>query len=224
MRKIDYKKDYYWAVYSFLALFLGAIIWGFLVGLIFRHSALTTLSVMIGGSISGAFVLWYGYCYQNKWTFSDFGFYKGKHSLWHLLWWIPMTFIFSIAGAALLSLFFQIPHESNTGGLSNETMALGWGAVLVMELTVGILIPFVEEVIFRRFLFDWFQFYFSKWFAACLVVFVFTILHVIPAVMAYVLFLGTSIMLSRIWFDNLTAPWMIHTINNSLVVLLISLS
>lgn len=64
----------------------------------------------------------------------------------------------------MLSLFFQIPHESNTGGLSNETMALGWGVVLVMELTVGILIPFVEEVIFRRFLFDWFQFYFPKWF------------------------------------------------------------
>lgn len=51
----------------------------------------------------------------------------------------------------MLSLFFQISHESNTGGLSNETMALGWGVVLVMELTVGILIPFVEEVILEGF-------------------------------------------------------------------------
>ncbi|EFY02844.1 CPBP family intramembrane glutamic endopeptidase [Streptococcus dysgalactiae] len=224
MRKIVNKKDYYWAAGALIALFLGAFIWGILFGFIFRNSASITLSVMIGGSISSLIVLWYGYSLKNNWSLSDFGFHKGKHSLWHLLWWIPLTFIFSIAGAGLFSFLFKIPHEAKAGGISSETMALGWAVVLVIELTVGILIPFIEEIIFRRFLFEWLQLYFSKWLAASIVVFVFTVLHIIPAVMAYVLFLGISLMLSRIWFQNLTAPWLIHTINNSLVVLIATLS
>ncbi|MGT2957829.1 CAAX protease [Streptococcus bovimastitidis] len=224
MKKIENKKDYYWAVGALIALFLGAFIWGILFGFIFRNSASITLSVMVGGSISSFFVLWYGYCFKNKWSLSDFGFHKGKHSLWHLLWWIPLTLIFSLAGAGLFSYLFKIPHEAKASGISSDTMALGWAVVLLMELTVGILIPFIEEIIFRRFLFEWVQLYFSKWLASSIVVLVFTLLHIIPAVMAYVLFLGISLMLSRIWFQNLTAPWLIHTFNNSLVVLIATLS
>ncbi|WP_205029810.1 CPBP family intramembrane glutamic endopeptidase [Streptococcus porcinus] len=223
MRVIVNKSDFSWALIGFLALFLGAFFWGVVIGLIFRTSEAITLSVMIGGGLTSFFTLWYGYCYKNKWNLADLGFHKGEHSLWNLIWWVPITFIFSISGSVLLSFLLGVSHNTVEGGVNSGTMHLGWGAVVAMELTVGILIPFVEEIIFRRFLFDWFKLYFPTWLAASAVVILFAGMHVISAVVIYVLFLGISLMLSRIWFQNLTAPWIIHMINNSIVVLFATL-
>ncbi|WKS66071.1 CPBP family intramembrane metalloprotease [Corynebacterium accolens] len=72
---------------------------------------------------------------------------------------------------------------------------------------------------FRRVLLDWLQNSMPTWAAALITTAVFALAHGIPAVMLYIAFFGTCLMLARLWFKTLTAPLCIHIANNTVVAI-----
>lgn len=86
-------------------------------------------------------------------------------------------------------------------------------------LLAAVVLPLLEEIVFRRVLLDWMASHMPVGLAAALVVVVFAAAHAVPAVMLYIFFLGIPLVLARLWFGNLWAPLIVHATNNALVSL-----
>lgn len=53
--------------------------------------------------------------------------------------------------------------------------------------------------------------------AAILVTVAFALVHAQPAVMLYIAFLGTSLVLARLWFQSPWGSFLVHAANNALL-------
>ncbi|MDN5798549.1 MAG: lysostaphin resistance A-like protein [Corynebacterium casei] len=102
--------------------------------------------------------------------------------------------------------------SSETAGFHLSIVA----SILIFVITV-ILAPLFEEIVFRRVLMDWLDARFSTWIAATVTTVAFTAAHISPAIMLYIVFLGTSLILARLWFGSLWGSFLVHAANNGLV-------
>ena len=141
---------------------------------------------------------------------------KAEHSLWHLLWWIPLAILGS--GAATGAVNALLGSEPAGNNLS-AGLKISPAATIMVVLSTALVIPLVEEVAFRRVLLDWLQNSMPTWAAALITIAVFALAHGIPAVMLYIAFFGTFLVLARLWFKTLTAPLCIHIANNTVVAI-----
>ena len=197
----------------------GALVGGLFLGLIVKSGSWIAFGVAVFGAVGGLGTLWFGLRHRMKWTLSDLGFRTSAHSLWHLLWWAPLTLLLSaITSAFVGSLFEGAPGER---GL-DESMHLGTVPKIAVVFCSGIALPFLEEIVFRRVLLDWLQRFTPVWVAGLISILAFSLAHVAPPLMIYTLFLGTSLTLARFWFKTMKAPFLIHAFNN-LVVSIVAL-
>lgn len=86
-----------------------------------------------------------------------------------------------------------------------------------MILCGAVVIPAIEEIVFRRMLFDGLRTKLSTPLAAILVTVAFALVHAQPAVMLYIAFLGTSLVLARLWFQSPWGSFLVHAANNALL-------
>lgn len=206
-----------WAAASVAAMFAGAAIVGIAFGLSCDgDSSWIALGVSLGGAISGLGILWYGFYRRLGWSRRDFGFLPCTHSLRHLLWWIPLTLLGG--GAATGVIGWQFGTEQKSSSIADGIDISPVAAVLA-AVCGAVVIPLIEEVVFRRVLFDWLQGRMPTAIAASLTVAIFAVMHGIPMVVVYLIFAGTSIIVARLWFRSLTAPFLIHCVNNAVVFL-----
>ncbi len=84
-----------------------------------------------------------------------------------------------------------------------------------------LLFPAAEEIIFRWLLLDWLRTRFSSAVAVLFSAVTFGAVHVVPVVMIYVVFLGLSACLLRLWHGSLWAPLALHATNNAVVALIV---
>lgn len=88
---------------------------------------------------------------------------------------------------------------------------------MVILLGTVVLVPLIEEIAFRRVLMDWLDTRFPTRAAAVATTVIFTVMHFSPVMMVYVIFLGTSLILARLWFQSLWGSFLVHAANNALV-------
>ncbi|MDN8635097.1 CPBP family intramembrane glutamic endopeptidase [Corynebacterium kefirresidentii] len=203
-----------WALASVVATFAGAAVVGIACGLLGGGGTWVTFGITIGGAVFGLGTLWYGFSQRLGWSWRDAGFVSSAHSLWHLLWWIPVTILG--CGAATGAINVLLRNEPAGNNLS-DGLKISPAATFVAVLSTALVIPLVEEIAFRRVLLDWLQNSMPTWAAALTTIAVFAVAHGIPAVMLYIAFFGTCLVLARLWFKTLTAPLCIHIANNAVV-------
>ena len=207
-----------WAVLSILGMGAGAFVGGLLCGIIFKSGSAIAFGVAIFGAVGGLGTLWFGLCHRLKWTLADFGFRTSAHSLWHLVWWAPLTLLMCVTATAIVGSLFEVAPSKR--GL-DESLHLGMAPQVAVVFCSVLALPFLEEVFFRRVLLDWFQRFTPVWVAGLISVSAFAVAHVSPPVMIYTLLLGTSLTLARFWFKTLKAPFLIHAFNNLVVSIVI---
>lgn len=205
-----------WAVASVVATFAGAALIGIACGLITKSGSWVAFGIAVGGAFFGLGTVWYGFSRRLGWSWRDAGFVKAEHSLWHLLWWIPLAILGS--GAATGAVNALLGSEPAGNNLS-AGLKISPAATIMVVLSTALVIPLVEEVAFRRVLLDWLQNSMPTWAAALITTAVFALAHGIPAVMLYIAFFDTCLMLARLWFKTLTAPLCIHIANNTVVAI-----
>ena len=217
------RRSMLWAVALFGALLFGAVIGGAGAGFTAkvtggRVSDWVVLGSTMGSAISSLSILYVGFALKLGWGWRELGFRDPKRSLWHLLWWVPVTLVFGALGAMAVGQFFGL--ESSEVGSRDKSIHLGFAAEVVIVFGVAVVTPLVEEIVFRRVLLDRLNTVLPAWLATVLVTFFFTVAHVALVLMAYVFFLGLSLILARHWFESLWAPFLIHAVNNLVVILL----
>ena len=203
-----------WAVLSMFGMGAGALVGGLFLGFIVKSGSWIAFGVAVFGAVGGLGTLWFGLRHRMKWTLSELGFRTSSRSLWHLLWWAPLTLLLSATASAVVGSLFEVaPGERSL----DESMHLGIVPQIAVVFCSGIALPFLEEIFFRRALLDWLQRFTPVWVAGLISVLVFSLAHVAPPLTIYTLFLGTSLTLARFWFKTMKAPFLIHAFNNLVV-------
>ncbi|WP_426716925.1 CPBP family intramembrane glutamic endopeptidase [Corynebacterium auriscanis] len=215
-----------WAVALVVTSVAGAFALGFLFARVAKHldaepSAFLALGVMLGGVLPSLAVLYFGFWRACGWGRRELGFVAPRRSLWHLLWWTPLTVVVGAIGASIVGPLLGVGSEPPSP--TDAGLSLPLPLVVVLLACVTVVVPLIEEIVFRRVLLDWLGRYLPMWLAAGITIVVFTVAHVSPAAMVYLIFTSTSLTLARLWFATLSAPLIIHSTNNALVALIVLL-
>lgn len=105
----------------------------------------------------------------------------------------------------------------NDESSDNSGFSLGIAAGITIFVGTAVLLPLIEEIVFRRILMDWFDARLPTWAAATITTVIFAVMHISPVIMVYIIFLGTSLILARLWFRSLWGSFIVHAANNALV-------
>lgn len=154
------------------------------------------------------------------WTGRDLGFVRAFHrSLWHLLWEVPLLWVtallLTVAAGTLVGIG---PSDGNsTTSNSADALALGVVAVVAMAVCVTILIPALEEILFRRVLLGWLEQRFGIAAALGGSALIFGVVHVAPPVilLQFLIGLGAAILVRA--HRTLWASLALHGLNNGVV-------
>ncbi|WP_347305748.1 CPBP family intramembrane glutamic endopeptidase [Corynebacterium sp. SA-MJD20WY100] len=209
-----------WSLAALVALLSGAAVGALGLGFIAKKigasvADFAAVGGVLLGTVAGAAVLYFGLMRSCGWGLRELGFVRPAHSLWHLLWWTPVTMLCGGVGAMLIGTAAGLAPQD--GSADRDGFHLGVAAGLLMILCGAVVIPAIEEIVFRRMLFDGLRTKLSTPLAAILVTVAFALVHAQPAVMLYIAFLGTSLVLARLWFQSLWGSFLVHAANNALL-------
>lgn len=208
--------DMFWGATSLVTGLIGAVAGAILADRVMGLAGADVLAVLlIGGGLGMWLPLIWGVIRRRGWSLQEIGFRRGRHSLLHLIYQIPVAILGSGFLALLVGPALQLtPAGGSHTGQSLEAsplLALGAAAMIVL------VIPLAEELLFRRILLDWLISKMPVVAAGAIVVVVFAAAHLSPPVMLYILFLGTALTCMRLWYGNLWAPLILHMCNNGLI-------
>jgi membrane protease YdiL (CAAX protease family) len=180
------------------------------------------LAVLLGavGAWSG---LWLTLWRRHSWGWRELGFVRGRGQMQHLLWQVPAAMAASLVGAVLLGTALGLAPDQGRSTDQDlvDAAALSPWLLLVVAVCAVLVLPAAEEVVFRRVLLDWCLARLPATLAVLLTAVAFAAVHLAPAAMAYVVFIGIFTALLRLHYDNLWAPLALHVVNNGTVVLLV---
>ncbi|XMB66399.1 type II CAAX endopeptidase family protein [Mycoplasmatota bacterium zrk1] len=129
---------------------------------------------------------------------------------------ITLTFYFLIY---IMNLFFDIDTSINQKGL----IELYNEGPIIFTITTIILVPFIEEVVFRGVMYNLFYQNFNKLIGIVLSSLIFGLLHVVSGDLIYLpiySILGAVLLLSYIKSNNLLVPILVHSLYNLFSILI----
>ena len=195
---------------------------GIALGLVVDGRYAFVLAILLGavGAWTG---LWLTLFRRHGWGWRELGFVRGRGRMQHLLWQVPAAMAASLAGAVLLGTTLGLAPEQGRSPDRDllDAAALSPWLLLLVAVCAVLVLPAAEEVVFRRVLLDWCVARLPAPLAVVLTAAAFALVHVAPAAMAYVVFIGVFTALLRLYYDNLWAPLVLHVVNNGTVVLLV---
>ncbi|KJV02529.1 CAAX amino terminal protease self- immunity [Rhodococcus sp. PML026] len=154
---------------------------------------------------------------RRGWTWKDLQLTSGPRSLWHLLWEVPVAWIAAMSVGIALAGAVGIAPASDAGGSASTLDALDVGVVagtLTIACTV-LIAPVLEEVLFRRVIFGWFDTR-TRWQIAVLGSAVcFGAVHVLPAIALIMVCIGSAAALLVRLHRSLIPGIALHTMNNA---------
>ncbi|QVK20197.1 CPBP family intramembrane metalloprotease [Mycoplasmatota bacterium] len=129
---------------------------------------------------------------------------------------LTLTFYFLIY---IMNLFFDIDTSINQKGL----IELYKEGPIIFTITTIILVPFIEEVVFRGVMYNLFYQNFNKLIGIVLSSLIFGLLHVVRGDFIYLpiySILGAVLLLSYIKSNNLLVPILVHSLYNLFSILI----
>lgn len=159
---------------------------------------------------------------RSGWSFRDLGFVRARRSAWHFLWEIPLAWIAAVALTFLVGTFVGL-DPSGADSASNSTTALQvgvWSLVLTSLCTV-IVMPAVEEILFRRILFGWLERRTSVVAAVIGSAIFFGAAHIAPPVVLLQFLIGLAAATLVYVHRTLWASLALHVFNNGIVTAIV---
>jgi len=108
------------------------------------------LSSVVLFGLAGLAGLWFVLVRRLGWGLPELGLTRARRSLWHLLWEVPLLIVGSGAVAAGLSTLLGLAKDPSGG--SGTDLSMGGIPAALLALTTVLLVPVVEELVFRRLL------------------------------------------------------------------------
>jgi membrane protease YdiL (CAAX protease family) len=155
---------------------------------------------------------------RSGWSFRDLGFVRPHRSAWHFLWELPLAWIAAVTLTFLVGTLVGL-EPSVEASASNSAAALQvgvWISVLTALCTV-IVMPAVEEILFRRILFGWLERRTSVAAAVIGSAIVFGAAHIAPPVVLLQFLIGLSAAALVYVHRTLWASLALHVFNNGIV-------
>ena len=192
----------------------GAVVLMLLAGAALGQGWLTGMALP-AATVVGGIGMWAGFL-RRGWTWADLGFVRGIRSLWHLLWEVPLLWLSAVAATVLIGTLAGLsPSESDSA--SEDALELGVVAFLLTALCIALLIPALEEILFRRILFGWFELRWGVVGAITGSTVAFGLVHVVPAVILLQLLIGLGAGILVRVHRTLWASLALHGLNNAVV-------
>lgn len=194
--------------------FLAATAVGGVVIAVLIRLGLDSLAVVTGGiptTVALWFLaLWYG-LRTRGWTWTDLGL-GGRAAPGRWWWQVVLAYVGVVLLATLVVSRLSVPGEQPNvmaGGARFGPVAL-----LAIWVSVGMVGPLVEEVVFRRILLGWLESRVGLVLAVLVQAALFAALHVVPAAMALTFLLGVATALLARRHRSLWPALALHVLNN----------
>lgn len=156
------------------------------------------------------------------WTGRDLGFVRAlRRSLWHLFWEVPVLWVTALLLTVLVGRLVGIGPTGSSSTTSNSADALELGvvAVVAMAACMTILLPALEEILFRRILFGWLEQRLGVVAALGGSALIFGLVHVAPPVILLQLLIGLGAAILVRAHRTLWASLALHGLNNGIVTI-----
>lgn len=159
---------------------------------------------------------------RRGWLWRDLGFVRGCRSSWHLVWQVPLVWAAALILTALIGSLSGIEPTGGETTTSNsaDALQLGIGALVATALCVTLLMPALEEILFRRLVYGWLEQRFNLIVAVAGSAAAFGLVHVAPPVIALQFLIGLGAATLVRWHRTLWASFALHALNNGVVTIL----
>lgn len=159
---------------------------------------------------------------RRGWSWSDLGYVRARRSLWHLVWETPLLWTGAVVLTAVLGTLSGI-RPSGTGpstSSSADALELGVFALLITAVCITVVVPLLEEILFRRVLFGWFEQRLGAAAAVTGSALTFGVVHIAPPVMLLQLLIGLGAAFLVRAHRTLWASLALHGLNNGIVTVI----
>lgn len=152
-------------------------------------------------------------------TWADVGLRRPERSLAHLLWQIPAVMIAGITASALVLAPFSASGDPGGQSLSEIDFLLSGGPALAVVglLAVAVVVPFVEEVVFRGIVLPALRARFRFIAGVTMGGAVFALVHLLPPALPYLLVVGIALCAMGEWYRSIVPGIVLHGVNNAVV-------
>lgn len=162
--------------------------------------------------------LWLAFV-RRGWSLRDLGYVRARRSLWHVWWEAPLLWVAALTLTALIGTLagIQPTGRDASSEISGDVLEFGVVAALFTALCATLIVPAVEEVLFRRLVFGWFEQRLGVMAAVAGSAFVFGLVHIAPPVilLQFLIGLGAAVLVRA--HGTLWAPLALHGLNNGIV-------
>lgn len=177
-----------------------------------------------GAVLGAAAGLWAGLVRRRSWGWAQMGFVFPRRSPWHLCWQVPVALLASLSCALTVGALAGWATATSEESVFADAVTVTPWLMVTVALSVVVLLPAVEEVIFRRVLLGWLLTRMPKVVAVVVAAAGFAVIHVAPTAMLYLFFLAVAAGLLYLWHRSLWAPLALHVANNGLALALVALA
>lgn len=158
---------------------------------------------------------------RRKLRWADLGLRRPARSPLHLLWQIP-TVMFAGVVASMLVLIPLAPggaeEDDGTTEVMGDLISGGPAFVVLGLLTVAVVVPFVEEVVFRGIVLPALRARYRAAVGITLAGMVFAAVHFVPLAMPYLLVVGIALCALAEWYRSIVPGIVLHGVNNAIVL------
>ena len=154
-------------------------------------------------------------------AWADVGLRRPDRSPWHLAWQIPAVTAAGVAVSmlGLLPLGAGPDEADDPGGHAIAADFIAGGPVLAVLglLTVAVLVPVAEEVVFRGVVLPAVRARLRAGAGITLAGAVFAVVHLMPPALPYLFVLGVSLCAMAEWYRSIVPGMVLHGVNNATV-------
>ena len=146
----------------------------------------------------------------------ELGFARLGRPGWHLLWQAPAVVFGSAAATSVVAPLIGLEPG---GDSASETLARDLdSAAPVLLLLAGYLLigPFIEEIVFRRVLMNYFDTLMPAAASVVATSAIFGTAHIAPPAIVFTFFSGVGLALVARFHGNITSSFIVHVVNNLL--------
>lgn len=150
---------------------------------------------------------------------ADVGLRRPDRPLWHLAWQIPAVMAAGAAASTLVLVPLGVGEESAAEGDAAIADLVAGGPVFAVLglLTVAVLVPVAEEVLFRGIVLPAVRARLRSVPGIVLAGAVFAAVHLIPPALPYLLVVGISLCAMAQWYRSIVPGIVLHGVNNAVV-------
>lgn len=178
------------------------------------------LAVLAGTALAALAAVRIHLLRRRRLRWADLGLRRPDHSPLHLLWQIPAVMLAGI----LASMFVLIPlgpgaeeGDDAASEAMGDLVSGGPAFVVLGLLTVAVLVPFVEEIVFRGIVLPALRARFRAAVGITLAGMVFAAVHFVPLALPYLLVVGIALCAMAEWYRSIVPGIVLHGVNNAVV-------